>query len=63
MYTNNKDIYHFLLDLKLGLPVAIKTDFGNYILLTSSDSVTNETLELMKDVSASKYQLLLTKKE
>ena len=62
MYTNNKDIYHFLLDLKLGLPVAIKTDFGNYILLTSSDSVTNETLELMKNVSASKISIIINKK-
>ena len=62
MYTNNKDIYHFLLDLKLGLPVAIKTDFGNYILLTSSDSVTNETLELIKNISASKISIIINKR-
>ena len=62
MYTNNKDIYHFLLDLKLGLPVAIKTDFGDYILLTSSDSVTNETLELMKNISESKISIIINKR-
>ena len=34
MYTsNNINVYHFLLDLKLGLPIAIKKFFGKLYLI------------------------------
>ena len=61
MYTNN-NIYHFLLDLKLGLPLAIKSSFGNYILLSSSENISDENLVLMRHLSASSISIIINNK-
>ena len=63
MYTsNNTNLYHFLLDLKLGLPVALKNASGNYILLSSSENVTNKSLNLMRTLSASSTSIIINNK-
>ena len=63
MYTrNNINIYHFLLDLKLGSPIALKISNGNYILLSSSENVTNKSLNLMRNLSESSTSIVINKK-
>ena len=63
MYTsNNINIYHFLLDLKLGLPIAIKSSLGNYILLSSSENITNKSLMLMRHLSESSTSIIINNK-
>ena len=63
MYTNNNNnIYHFLLDLKLGLPLAIKSSFGNYILLSSSENITEKNLVLMRHLSESSTSIVINNK-
>ena len=63
MYTsNNTDVYHLLLDLKLGLPIALKNSSGNYILLSSSENVTNKSLELMRTLSSSSTSIIINNK-
>jgi GTP cyclohydrolase II len=63
MYTsNNNNLYHFLLDLKLGLPVALKNASGNYILLSSSENITNKSLDLMRTLSASSTSIIINNK-
>ena len=61
MYTNN-NIYHFLLDLKLGLPIEIKSSLGNYILLSSSENISDESLVLMRHLSASSISIIINNK-
>ncbi len=63
MYTsNNINVYHLLLDLKLGLPIAIKSSCENYILLSSSENITNKILSLMRNVSASSISIIINNK-
>ena len=63
MYTrNNIDIYHFLLDLKLGKPIALKSSTGNCILLSSSENVTDKSLNLMRNFSESSTSIVINKK-
>ena len=63
MYTsNNINISHFLLDLKLGLPIAIKSSLGNYILLSSSENTTDKNLMLMRHLSESSTSIILNNK-
>ena len=62
MYTNNINIYHFLLDLKLGLPIAIKSSLGNYILLSSSENITDKNLILMRNLSESSASIIINNK-
>ena len=63
MYTsNNTNVYHLLLDLKLGLPIALKNSSGNYILLSSSENVTNKSLELMRTLSSSSTSIIINNK-
>ena len=63
MYTsNNINVYHFLLDLKLGLPIAIKSSLGNYILLSSSENITDKSLMLMRNLSASSTSIIINNK-
>ena len=63
MYTsNNINNYHFLLDLKLGLPIAIKSSLGNYILLSSSENITNKSLMLMRHLSESSTSIIINNK-
>ncbi len=63
MYTsNNINVYHFLLDLKLGLPVAIKSSLGNYILLSSSENITEKSLILMRHISESSASIIINNK-
>ena len=63
MYTsNNINVYHFLLDLKLGLPIAIKNSLGNYILLSSSENVSDKSLVLMRHLSASSTSIIINNK-
>ncbi len=60
MYTsNNINICHFLLDLKLGSPVALKISTGNYILLSTSENVTNKNLNLMRNLSESSTSIVI----
>ena len=62
MYTsNNTNVYHLLLDLKLGLPIVIKNS-GNYILLSSSENVTNKSLNLMRTLSSSSTSIIINNK-
>ena len=63
MYTsNNINVYHFLLDLKLGLPIAIKSSLGNYILLSSSENITDKNLMLMRHLSESSASIIINNK-
>ncbi len=63
MYTsNNINVYHFLLDLKLGLPIAIKSSLGNYILLSSSENISDKSLVLMRRLSASSISIIINNK-
>ncbi len=63
MYTsNNINVYHFLLDLKLGLPIAIKSSLGNYILLSSSENITDKSLMLMRNLSESSTSIIVNNK-
>ena len=63
MYTsNNINVYHFLLDLKLGLPIAIKSSLGNYILLSSSENISEKSLVLMRHLSASSTSIIINNK-
>ena len=63
MYTsNNINVYHFLLDLKLGLPIAIKSSLGNYILLSSSENITDKKLMLMRHLSESSTSIVINNK-
>ena len=63
MYTsNNINVYHFLLDLKLGLPIAIKSSLGNYILLSSSENITDKNLMLMRRLSESSTSIIVNNK-
>ena len=63
MYTsNNINVYHFLLDLKLGLPIAIKSSLGNYILLSSSENITDKSLILMRHLTESSTSIIINNK-
>ena len=63
MYTsNNTNVYHLLLDLKLGFPIALKNASGNYILLSSSENVTNKSLNLMRTLSSSSTSIIINNK-
>ena len=63
MYTsNNINISHFLLDLKLGLPIAIKSSLGNYVLLSSSENTTDKNLMLMRHLSESSTSIIINNK-
>ena len=63
MYTNNNiNVHHFLLDLKLGVPIAIKSSLGNYILLSSSENITEKNLMLMRHLSESSISIIINNK-
>ena len=63
MYTsNNTNVYHLLLDLKLGLPISLKNASGNCILLSSSENVTNKSLNVMRTLSASSTSIIINNK-
>ena len=63
MNTSNKiNVYQFLLDLKLGLLIAIKSSSGNYFLLSSSENITNKNLNLMRNLSASDISIIINNK-
>ena len=63
MYTsNNINVYHFLLDLKLGLPIAIKCSMGDYILLSSSENISDKSLMLMRHLSESSTSIIINQK-
>ena len=60
MYTNNNiDIYHFLLDLKFGLPALLKTSLEEFVLIASSENVTEKSLNLMRTLSASTISVII----
>ena len=59
---NNINVYHFLLDLKLGLPIAIESSLGNYMLLSSSENITDKNLMLMRHLSESSTSILINNK-
>ena len=63
MNTSNKiNVYQLLLDLKLGLLIAIKSSSGNYFLLSSSENITNKNLNLMRNLSASDISIIINNK-
>ena len=63
MYTSkNINVYHFLLDLKLGLPIAIKSSLGNYILLSSAENISDKSLMLMRRLSESSTSVIINNK-
>ena len=62
MYTNkDRKLYHGLLDLKMGFPISVKLKDGSYILICSSESVNNENLIWMNDITDSSLSIVINK--
>ena len=60
MYTNkNRKLYHTLLDLKMGFPISIKLKDGSYVLICSSESVNNEDLIWMNNITNSSLSIVI----
>ena len=62
MYKIKKlDVFHSILELKGGNPIAIRLSDGNLILLSSSEHTNDYTLELMRKISGSSLSIIINK--
>ena len=62
MYTNkDRNIYHSILDLKMGYPVTVKLEDSSYILICSSENVSDENLIWMNNISSSSLSVIINK--
>ncbi len=61
MYTNkDRNIYHSILDLKMGFPVAVKLVDDSYVLICSSENVNDENLIWMSNISSSNLSIIIS---
>ena len=62
MYTNkDRKLFHTLLDLKMGFPISIKLKDGSYVLICSSESINNEDLIWMNNITDSSLSIVINK--
>ena len=62
MYTNkDRKLFHSILDLKMGFPIAVKLKDRNYVLICSSENVSNENLFFMNNLSKSSLSIVINK--
>ena len=62
MYTSkDRKLNHSLLDLKMGFPISIKLKDGNYILVCSSENLSNENLIWMKNITKSSLSIIINR--
>ena len=62
MYKIKKlDVFHSILELKGGNPIAIRLADGSLILLSSSEHSNDYTLELMRKISGSSLSIIINK--
>ena len=62
MYKSKKlEVFHSILELKGGNPIAIRLADGSLILLSSSEHANDYTLELMRKISGSSLSIVINK--
>ncbi len=62
MYKSKKlEVFHSILELKGGNPIAIRLADGSHILLSSSEHANDYTLELMRKISGSSLSVVINK--
>ena len=62
MYINKtRNVYHSLLDLKMGFPIVIKLKNGECVIVCSSETATDESLTWMNNFSNSSLSIILNK--
>ena len=62
MYKSKKlEVFHSVLELKGGNPIAIRLADGSHILLSSSEHSNDYTLELMRKISGSSLSIVINK--
>jgi len=62
MYKSKKlEVFHSILELKGGNPIAIRLADGSHILLSSSEHSNDYTLELMRKISGSSLSIVINK--
>ena len=62
MYTNiSRKVYHSLLDLKMGFPIVIRLKDNEFVIVCSSETITEKGLLMMENFSNSSLSIVLNK--
>ena len=62
MYTNiSRKVYHSLLDLKMGFPIVVRLKNNEFVIICSSETITEKSLLMIKNFSNSSLSIVLNK--